>query len=70
MGIEEYLATLLISVIGIGSIIGRIGLGYISDHPCINRLHVQGMCLGVCGISMSVKIQYMKAVLIVLNFSM
>ena len=51
LGIEESDASLLISVIGIGSVIGKLVLGYISDLPCINRLYLNSMSLGVCGLS-------------------
>ena len=51
LGIEESYASLLISVIGIGCVIGKLGFGYISDSPCINRLYVHSASLGVCGLS-------------------
>ena len=51
MGIERGKASFLLSIIGIGNICGRIGLGAISDHPCINRIYLYNTCLIICGIS-------------------
>ena len=51
LGIDRSHATFLISVIGISGIIGRIGLGYLSDHILINRLYLYNINLMVCGIS-------------------
>ena len=51
MGIGKYDASYLISVIGISNIVGKIGLGCISDRPWINRLYLYSICLGICGLS-------------------
>ena len=51
MGIEDSDASLLISAIGIGSMIGTLIFGYISDHPCINRPYLQSVALGASGLS-------------------
>ena len=53
MGIDRSEASFLISVMGIGSIFGKIVLGYISDRPCINRLYLYNLCIVVCGTSKS-----------------
>lgn len=44
-------ASYLISTIGAANTIGRIILGYISDKPWINRLHVYNICLTICGVA-------------------
>ncbi|KAG5683471.1 hypothetical protein PVAND_012749 [Polypedilum vanderplanki] len=49
--INKQNASLLISTIGAANTIGRIILGYISDKPWINRLHVYNICLTICGVS-------------------
>lgn len=49
LGINKTNASLLISTIGAANTIGRIILGYISDKPWINRLHVYNLCLTICG---------------------
>lgn len=51
LGINKRNASLLISAIGAANTVGRIILGYISDKPWINRLHVYNICLTVCGIA-------------------
>lgn len=51
LGIDKHNASLLISTIGAANTIGRIILGYISDKPWINRLHVYNICLTICGVS-------------------
>ena len=51
LGINKRNASLLISTIGAANTVGRIILGYISDKPWINRLHVYNVCLTVCGIA-------------------
>ena len=51
MGIERGEASYLLSIIGISSIVGKIGLGYLSDHPRINRMYLYNTCLIICGIS-------------------
>lgn len=43
-------ASMLISIIGGANTIGRIILGYISDKPWINRLHIYNWSLTICGI--------------------
>ena len=53
MGIDRSEASFLISVMGIGSIFGKIVLGYLSDRPCINRLYLYNLCIVVCGTSKS-----------------
>jgi predicted MFS family arabinose efflux permease len=49
-GITKQEASFLLSVIGIANLVGRIILGYISDKPWINRLHVYNVCLTICGV--------------------
>ena len=51
MGIGKGEASFLISVIGISNIIGKLGFGYISDLPRVNRLNLYNMCLAMCGLS-------------------
>lgn len=51
MSIEQHHASFLISVIGISNIIGKIVLGWISDHKRINRLQLYMICICLCGIS-------------------
>ena len=51
MGIESDKASFLLSIVGISSIFGKIGLCCVSDHPKINRMYVFFMCLIICGIS-------------------
>ena len=51
LGIVRSEASFLISVMGIGSIFGKIVLGYIADLPCINRLYLYNLCIITCGIS-------------------
>lgn len=51
LGIERAEASFLISVFGISGIIGRISLGYLSDHILINRLYLYNICVMVCGLS-------------------
>ena len=51
MGIERGEASYLLSIIGISSIVGKIGFGYMSDHPRINRMYLYNACLIICGIS-------------------
>lgn len=51
LGIDKPGASLLISTIGGANTIGRIVLGYISDKPWVNRLHVYNVCLTVCGVA-------------------
>ena len=53
LGIVRSEASFLISVMGIGSIFGKIVLGYIADLPCINRLYLYNSCIITCGISKS-----------------
>lgn len=43
LGIDTTNASYLISAIGAANTVGRIILGYISDKPWINRLHVYNM---------------------------
>ena len=51
MGIESDEASFLLSVIGISSIFGKIGLSVLSDHPSINRMYLYNTCLIICGMS-------------------
>lgn len=44
-------ASFLISIIGGANTVARIILGYISDKPWVNRLHVYNMCLTICGVA-------------------
>ena len=50
-GIESVEASFLLSIIGLSSIFGRIGLSALSDHPRINRMYLYGICLIICGMS-------------------
>ncbi|XP_070491773.1 monocarboxylate transporter 5 [Chironomus tepperi] len=49
--IDKQYASFLISAIGAANTLGRIILGYISDKPWINRLHVYNICLTICGVA-------------------
>ena len=51
MGIESHEASFLLSIIGISSIFGRIGLSALSDHSHINRLYLYNTCLIISGMS-------------------
>lgn len=51
LSISKTDASILIATIGAANTIGRIILGYMSDKPWVNRLHVYNMCLTVCGIA-------------------
>lgn len=51
LGINKKNASFLISTIGAANTIGRIILGYISDKPWVNRLHVYNCCLTICGVA-------------------
>ena len=51
IGIGKNDASYLLSVIGISNIIGKICLGFISDHSWVNRLYLYSGCLGICGLS-------------------
>ena len=51
MGINTGEASYLLSVIGISNIIGKLGLGYLSDHPRINRKYLYATNVMICGIS-------------------
>lgn len=51
--IEEGDAAFLLSIIGIANTIGRLVLGWLSDHGKINRLYLYNTCLMLCGISMA-----------------
>ncbi|CAB0045224.1 unnamed protein product [Trichogramma brassicae] len=48
-GIDSNTATLLISVIGIGNTIGRIGLGYVSSLPGVDALTVNNIFITLSG---------------------
>lgn len=50
LGIESGRASMLLSIVGGANTIGRIMLGYISDKPWINRLHIYNWSLTICGI--------------------
>lgn len=49
-------ASYLIATIGAANTVGRIILGYLSDKPWVNRLHVYNMCLTVCGIATALSV--------------
>lgn len=51
LDISKAYASYLIALIGAANTIGRIILGYVSDKPWVNRLHVYNMCLTLCGIA-------------------
>ena len=51
LGVRKYDASYLLSAIGISSLIGKFGLGFISDRPWINRLYLYIICVGICGLS-------------------
>lgn len=42
-------ASNLLAIIGIGSTIGRVVFGYLSDHSFVNRLWLYNVCLTLCG---------------------
>lgn len=48
--VTESQASHLIGMIGIGSTVGRLLFGYLSDYPKINRLYLYNTCLTICGI--------------------
>lgn len=41
---------MLLAIVGIANTIGRIVLGYLSDKPWVNRLHVYNWSLTLCGV--------------------
>ncbi|RWS27467.1 monocarboxylate transporter 9-like protein [Leptotrombidium deliense] len=43
--------SILLSIIGASSTVGRLLFGFISDHRCINRLWLYNSCLVICGLS-------------------
>lgn len=51
LDISKTNASYLIAAIGAANTVGRIILGYISDKPWVNRLHIYNMCLTICGIA-------------------
>ena len=51
LNISKTNASYLIATIGAANTVGRIILGYVSDKPWVNRLHVYNMCLTVCGVA-------------------
>lgn len=51
LNISSKNASYLIATIGAANTVGRIILGYISDKPWVNRLHVYNACLTICGIA-------------------
>ena len=51
LDISKTNASYLIATIGAANTVGRIILGYVSDKPWVNRLHVYNMCLTVCGVA-------------------
>ena len=51
MEIPRYQASFLISIMGISSIFGKVGLGYLSDCSWINRIYLYNTCLIICGLS-------------------
>lgn len=44
-------ASSLLAIIGIGSTLGRVVFGYLSDHSFVNRLWLYNVCLTICGLS-------------------
>jgi MFS transporter, MCT family, solute carrier family 16 (monocarboxylic acid transporters), member 14 len=51
LNINSLRASYLLSLIGAANTIGRIILGYISDKPWVNRLHIYNACLTICGVA-------------------
>lgn len=51
LDISKAYASYLIALIGAANTVGRIILGYVSDKPWVNRLHVYNACLTLCGIA-------------------
>ena len=51
MGINQYDASFLISIIGISNMIGKIVLGWVSDRHWIDRLHLYSIIIGLSGLS-------------------
>ena len=49
--VTESQASNLIGFIGIGSTVGRLVFGFLSDHSWINRLTLYNSCLTICGFS-------------------
>ncbi|KAL1124162.1 hypothetical protein AAG570_001932 [Ranatra chinensis] len=50
-GIDASDASKMLAVIGVANTFGRIILGYVSDKPWVNRLHIYIIALSVCGFS-------------------
>lgn len=48
--VTESQATNLIGLIGIGSTVGRLLFGFLSDHAWVNRLTLYSSCLAICGL--------------------
>lgn len=51
MGLTTEEGSMLLSIVGIANTIGRIVLGYLSDKPWVNRLHIYNWSLTLCGIA-------------------
>ncbi|XP_062510328.1 monocarboxylate transporter 12-like [Corticium candelabrum] len=51
MNIEPREGALLITYIGISSILGRVVLGRAADHPLINRLYVVQLSIAIAGVA-------------------
>ena len=46
------LASYLLSIIGVANIFGRIGFGFLSDHPKVNRLWLYNLAVIISGLTM------------------
>jgi len=49
-GFSADYAAVLLSVVGISNTVSRVLLGYVSDLPFVNRLHLYNAALTVCGV--------------------
>ena len=50
-GIEKAKASFLLSIFGISTIFDNVGVGYLSDQTCINRIYLFSTIVIICGIS-------------------
>ncbi|CAL4074610.1 unnamed protein product, partial [Meganyctiphanes norvegica] len=50
LGVSNNDAAYLLSVVGIANTVSRIGLGWISDQPWVNRLYLYNVALTICGV--------------------
>ena len=51
---EDVKATFLISIIGIGSICGRLSFGWVAGFPNINPLLLYASCVTLMGLSQTI----------------